>query len=100
MLGFHIGRVRGRSMLPRIQPDSFIIAFHFPRYYPKKAGQLYYLNHPQYGRIVKTLDRISDNGRAFYFRGESSESLSTEVMGALTHEAIIGRVIYIVRPLQ
>lgn len=98
MLGFHIGRVRGRSMLPRIQPDSFIIVFHFPRYFPKKAGQLYYLNHPQYGRIVKTLDRISDDGRSFYFRGESSESLSSEAMGALTHEAIIGRVICIVPP--
>lgn len=94
MLGIHIGRVCGNSMLPRITPDSFIIAIKLPRWYPKRVGQLFYLEHPRYGRIVKTLSVI--DGEYYWFRGESSESVSQTAIGAMTEKNIIGRVIFVI----
>lgn len=97
MLGLRIGRVCGTSMLPRIAPDSFVIACRLPVCYPKKAGQVFYLHHPQYGLIVKTLSRVDKNGR-YWFRGESPESVSENDLGALEEKHIIGRVIKVIHP--
>ncbi len=94
MLGIRIGRVFGHSMLPRITPDSFIISIKLPKWYPKRVGQLFYLQHPRYGRIVKTLSVI-DNGN-YWFRGESSESVSEAAIGILNEQNIIGRVVFII----
>lgn len=94
MLGFSIGRVCGNSMLPRITPDSFIIAIKTPRWYPKRIGQMFYIAHPRYGRIVKTLVAIDD--KQYWFRGESAESVSTEAIGAISEEQLIGRVVWVV----
>lgn len=98
MLGFTIGRVHGNSMLPRIPPDSFIIASRWPLWLKCSAqiGQMYYINHSRYGRIVKTLD-IIDSQQRYWFRGESSESVSREAIGAIEQSAIIGRVIWVVK---
>lgn len=94
MLGLTIGRVRGNSMLPRIPPDSFIVAIKWWRFLPKRCGQLYYINHPRYGAIVKTLAFI--DGEDLWFRGESDASVSTEAMGAVRHHQLIGRVIWVI----
>ncbi len=94
MLGISIGRVRGTSMVPRITPDSFIIAMKIPKWYPKRVGQLFYLQHPRYGRIVKTLSVI--DGEQYWFRGESESSVSSTAIGAMTEKNIIGRVVFVV----
>ncbi len=98
MLGISIGRVRGHSMWPRIAPDAFIIALYWPQCLPKRTGQMYYLNHPRYGRIVKTLDSIE--GDCLWFRGESPASVSRQDLGALKQSQVIGRVIWVANPPQ
>ncbi len=92
MLGFSIGRVRGNSMLPRISPDAFIITYKTPRRC-WRVGQMFYIHHPRYGRIVKTLARLSAD--ALWFRGESPDSVSCEAMGEIPPSAVIGRVIWV-----
>ncbi len=93
-----IGRVRGQSMLPRIPPDAFIITCKLPRYWRKKAGQIFYLDHPRYGRIVKTLSHI--DGQSYWFRSEANVGVSAEAIGALTDKHILGRVVWVIRPPQ
>lgn len=95
MLGITVGRVCGRSMLPQIPPDSFIIAVRFPRCFPKRIGQRYYIQHPRYGRIVKTLCQI--DREFYYFRGESVESVSTAALGRISESQLIGRVVWVIR---
>lgn len=95
MLGLSIGRVRGESMSPRIPPDAFIIALKYPRFL-LRVGQVYYLNHPRYGAIVKTLDNI--DGDKLWFRGESQSSVSREAIGAIESNQLIGRVIWVIKP--
>lgn len=97
MLGLTIGRVQGKSMLPRIAPDAFFLAVRLPACYPKKEGQVFYLHHPKYGFIVKTLSRVDENGQ-YWFRGESLESVSEEDLGTLEEKHIIGRVIKVIHP--
>lgn len=105
MFGLTIGRVRGLSMVPRVLPDSFILAFLLPRWLRSRSspllssvhiGCMYYLNHPRYGYIVKTLAAVNDG--VYYFRGESNDSVSSEEIGALYDEHIIGRVVWVVSP--
>ncbi|PID66082.1 MAG: hypothetical protein CR975_04790 [Gammaproteobacteria bacterium] len=88
-------------MLPRIAPDAFIIALKWPRWLPKRPGQLYYVNHPRYGRMVKTLDKIEtdSSGELLWFRGESAQSVSPAAIGALRHRQLIGRVIWVISPV-
>lgn len=95
MLGFSIGRVCGNSMLPRIPAGSFILVVKMPRFL-LRTGQMYYLNHPRYGRIVKTLDYI--DGECLWFRGESKESVSLDAIGAMKQSQLIGWVIAVVKP--
>ncbi len=92
-------------MFPRLLPDSFIIAFktpnwlHFrqkPRLSPHHIGNMYYLYHPSYGHIVKTLATV--DGANYTFRGESEQSVSQEAIGILHDENIIGRVIWVFPP--
>lgn len=96
MLGLAIGRVRGSSMLPRIQPDSFIIASRWHLLLPYRVGQMYYISHARYGLIVKTLRKI--DGKNYWFYGESAESVSSEAIGAVAKDDIIGRVIWVIKP--
>lgn len=97
MLGLTIGRVQGQSMLPRIVPNSFVLCLRLPQFFPKKIGAMYYLKHPQYGAIVKTLAAIHTDG-SLEFRGESPHSTSQHALGLLTHKHIIGRVIWVFAP--
>ncbi|PIE45315.1 MAG: hypothetical protein CSA45_02950 [Gammaproteobacteria bacterium] len=94
MLGISVGRVRGHSMLPRIAPDSFVVAVKWPHCLPKRPGQVYYIDHPRHGHIVKTLDRIDAEGCRF--RGESPDSVSSQAIGVVQHHQIIGRVIWVI----
>ncbi len=95
MLFFSIGRVFGNSMSPRICPDSFIISVKLPRWIPKKVGQMYYIEHPRYGKIVKTLAHIEDSD-TLWFKGESAASVSSAAIGAMTHQQIIGKVLWVI----
>lgn len=57
---------------------------------------MYYLDHPDYGPIIKTLTRI--DGPNLWFSGESAESLSSAAIGALQHRQVLGRVIWVISP--
>ena len=98
MFGFSIGRVRGNSMLPRIQPDSYIITIKYPKYLPKRTGQMFYIDHPRYGPIVKTFTS-NDNGN-LWFCGESSDSISPKEIGSISEKHLIGLVIWVSPPKQ
>lgn len=97
MLGLTIGRVQGQSMLPRLLPDSFVLCVWLPWFIPKKIGAMYYIQHPQYGAIVKTLAVVHANGN-LEFRGESNYSTTQQALGQLHHRHIIGRVLWVFAP--
>ncbi len=95
MLGFTIGKVQGRSMLPRILHNSFVLCLRLPHFFYKKIGAVYYINHPKYGPIVKTLAAVHENG-SLEFCGESKDSISQKSLGKLTYKHIIGRVVWVI----
>lgn len=84
-------------MLPRIAPDSYVVCFRFPKWMPKKIGAIYYIQHPQYGAIVKTLAAIHADG-GLEFCGESPHSVSQRALGQLAHHHVIGRVLWAIAP--
>ncbi len=56
---------------------------------------MFFIDHPRYGKIVKTLDTISLDS-TLWFKGESSSSVPAESIGAISHKQIIGRVIWVI----
>lgn len=92
-------------MYPRLLPDSFIITFKTPQWLrlskkprlsSRHLGKMYYIQHPCYGHIVKTLAEV--HGTSYFFRGESEQSVSQSAIGELNDEHIIGRVIWVFSP--
>lgn len=98
MLGFYLNKVTGMSMHPRIPSGSFIISTRWLRFLLLRSGQMFYLQHPRYGCIVKTLHYIDKEKGYFWFKGESDQSLSIDELGAISKDSIIGRVICVAKP--
>ena len=91
-LGWSLVRVRGESMRPRLEPGDFAI-FKAARAYA--VGDTVLVDHPVYGRIVKSV-RAFDGGRV-WLAGTAPKSISAEALRSVPRTAIIGRQIWRVR---
>ena len=77
-------------MRPRLKNDDYVLA---ARRWPwLRQGQLVVVRHPCYGVLVKRLQDIRGDGRIL-LRGENDASVSSEQMGWLTRDALIGVVL-------
>lgn len=83
-----IVKVVGDSMLPELNDGDYVIT-RKPR--SIRPGFMYVVNHPDLGRIIKWLER-TENGK-YFFVGANFKSVPTNVMGPVTAERIVGKVI-------
>jgi len=84
-----IVKVIGDSMSPTLNDGDYILTLK-PR--SVRPGFIYVVNHSDLGRIVKRLDRVED-GR-YYFTGDNPKSTPSAVIGPVTRERIIGRMVF------
>lgn len=92
LCGLHVVKVIGTSMEPALQEDSFAV---FWRSKNPQAGDVVLADHPEFGRIIKTVVAV-DNGQ-LSLAGTSPESTSTERLGLIGKERVLGRLIFKVR---
>ncbi len=98
VLGFSCFRVRGRSMIPAVCPGDYVVCWRFHRY---RVGHLVVVEHPALGVIVKRIlaHQIDAAGASTYrLSGDSPLSSSTEAIGAVGPNHLLGRVIWIAKP--
>ena len=89
---FRIVKVVGDSMEPELSNGDYVIT-RKPR--SIRPGFMYVVNHSDLGRIVKWLTKIDD--KSYYFAGGNGESIGTDVMGPVTKDRILGKVILRIR---
>ena len=94
MFGYQIIKAAGRSMMPSIQHDAFLVV---------RPASLYCINdivqvtHPYYGVIVKRIV-WGDNTAGFYLAGDSQASLSVDQIGRISFHQILGKVRWVINP--
>nr|WP_276606062.1 S24/S26 family peptidase [Neptunomonas sp. XY-337] len=90
-----IHRVRGDSMSPSLCDGDFIVSFkgRLRRY---KVDDIVVVQHSLYGVIVKRIKEVYPTD-SFALIGDNPTSTSTEQMGTIEKNAIIGRVVLHIR---
>ncbi len=86
-------RICGESMAPRLRPGSFAL-FRPPRHLT--SGDTVLVEHPRYGRIVKSVRAIADG--EVWLEGLSSHSIAADRLGSVPFQAILGRLAFQVSP--
>ena len=61
-------------------------------------GQRVVFDHPQYGRMIKEIVSIDQANRTYTAKGLNTESVSTQQIGAMPFDSLVGRVIWTIKP--
>lgn len=82
-------KVVGDSMSPTLKDGDYVLIIKPRRVRP---GFLYVVNHSDLGWIIKRLDRIESD--RYFFKGDNPNSTPSAVIGPVTKNRIIGRVMF------
>lgn len=82
-------------MSPGLQDGDYVLCASLPvlRY---RLGDLLVADHPYYGRLIKRIAVIDDQGRV-RLKGENPDSLNEAQMGWFEPSAISGKVIWTIK---
>lgn len=80
-------------MLPGLQPGSYAL---FRRSRGYGVGQTVLVDHPQFGRIVKRISDVSEQGVSLH--GTSQFSTSSEALGVVPSSTLMGRLVWVSPP--
>lgn len=93
MLGWRLSRIDGHSMAPALPTGSYGVFRRRPVY---RQGDTVLVEHPVYGRIVKNIRAIGPDG--VWLEGLNSFSVSSEAMGMVPHDKIVGKLQLAIKP--
>ena len=97
MFGFHLCKVSGISMSPKIPENSYVFIVPWLKLFKLKEGSLLKVLHPKYGYIVKSLAQVDRNG-LFWLKGHHKTSLPIEKLGPVSKSQIEGKVLWVFPP--
>ncbi len=86
-----IVRVQGSSMEPHYHNGDFVIVGKM-RWFPIRIGQAVVFWSPSLGFLIKKLIQVSDDG--FYVEGTNPQSLTSQQIGLIPHQDMLGRVLF------
>ena len=89
MLRFY--KVVGASMTPTLHQNDYVLCLTWPLF-RFRTSQLVVVNHPRYQTIIKRIQRVSDN-RNYWLVGDNPQSTSSQELGFVTQEDIVGLVL-------
>ena len=75
-------------MDPLLNPDSYILTIKNR----PELKKIFVISHKKYGKLIKKLVKI-DNEENFWFKGENNSSISTEKIGPIKLNQILGKVV-------
>jgi len=93
LFGLRIMRVEGASMEPLVPADSFAVFRPTRR---AKPGDVVLVDHPRFGRIVKSIRDVDADGISL--SGQSKFSVSTARLGKVRPDRVIGKMIHLIPP--
>ena len=91
-------RIQGRSMLPTLPPDTYVLVATFP-FLSISLNDLVVVNTAQYGVIVKRVLAVDSSKTTFYLCGDNiEESVSSNQIGPVSKAEVLGKVIWFKKP--
>jgi len=91
-------RVRGQSLAPDYREGDYVLAAKVP--FPSgkiRAGDVIVFDQPGYGRLIKRVTRVLDDGGAFEVRGTQVESTDSRNFGPVPADRVSAKVIWHIR---
>lgn len=92
-----IYKVRGDSMSPNFVHDDYVLSFAWccTRY---RKGDVVLVKHPQYRTIIKRIADVNRSIGEVLLVGDNSASTSSESLGWLKYNNLMGKVIWHIAP--
>jgi nickel-type superoxide dismutase maturation protease len=88
---FRFYKVVGASMTPTLYQGDYVLCLTWPLF-RSTDNQVVVVNHPKYQTIIKRIKRVSGN-RGYWLVGDNPQSTSSQELGLVTHEDIVGWVL-------
>jgi signal peptidase I len=92
-----VARVGGRSMSPMLQDGDFIVAVRSGWADRYRRGDVVLVDHAALGWIVKRIARIDAEGW-LRLEGDDPASCSSESIGRVPSQAVLGRAVLRIAP--
>ena len=96
MLRLH--KIQGHSLHPDFREGEFVLMARSP--FPSgkiREGDVIIFQQPGYGKLIKRVNRVLDDGQAFDVRGTQIESTDSRNFGPVPLENVSGKVIWHIR---
>mgnify|MGYP000030828653 CR=1 FL=1 len=95
---FRLLKIRGHSLFPDFREGDFVVIARFP--FPAgqiRAGDVIVFDQPGYEHMIKRVQQVLDDGRAFEVRGTQIDSTDSRNFGPVSKRHITGKVIWHIR---
>jgi signal peptidase I len=95
---FQLLRVRGQSLTPDYREGDYVLAAKAP--FPSgkiRAGDVILFDQPGYGKLIKRVSRVLNDGGAFEVRGTQVASTDSRHFGPVPADRVSGKVIWHIR---
>lgn len=84
-------------MTPEIQEGDFVVISKIPFLTGFCVGDRIVFRHPQYGTLIKCIEKMDDNNKIFWVGGYHPRSLDSHKIGPIREDQIYGKVIWHIR---
>ena len=92
---FKIIRIAGNSLYPKIKPGDYVIIYKPPWLFNSIAiGDVVVFKHRILGRLIKIVDSKNVEKGELTVSGLHTDSISSNSMGAIKIEDLLGKVIW------
>lgn len=83
-------------MLPSMAGGDFVIASRL--FFHLKVGNIVIVDHPDFHKIIKRIEKISPSGQLWLTGDNHSDSVSSKQMGWVDRKNVKAKVLFIIRP--
>jgi len=85
-------KVTGESLSPEYKEGDYVIIVTYPFFLRLKPGDTIVFDQPEYGRVIKKIQRIEYN--LIYVSGAHANSVDSRRFGPVPRKNILGKVIW------
>jgi signal peptidase I len=91
-------KVSGSSLLPAHQDGDFVLVSKIPYLFgPIRPGDVIVFRHKTYGTMIKRVASVAPNQDEIHVVGTQNHSVDSREFGAISKEAVVGKVIGAIR---
>jgi len=91
---FRIIKVSGESMSPDFNDGDYVLVSRIPLFFSRvKVNSILVFKSNKYGTLIKKVSRIDRDHGNYFFTGINKNSLTSEKIGAINNQNILGTVI-------